>query len=228
MDFALHPNNKTHVKTMQTDTGTKDKVAQHWIDIVSKKASEMHKATPSLSAESIAANLRTWLFNQPGDKFNPLLSFPGKIMFFFSYQWLIYGTGLDPAKDTPIEILHTYLLGLIKYVWYQLHSSWNQEQQDLFVARLQSMDTGGLSVPPLQALYMMQYRNNLIGKHFKALSQTFAFCLAGIVSSPLLALVNSACELGAYLWMPKITDMTLHLVCCESCLFYIASMLIYL
>jgi hypothetical protein len=66
-----------------------------------------------------------------------------------------------------VEILHTILLGIVKYLWHNLHTSWSEAQQNLFVIRLQSSDIDGLTVPPIRASYMMQYRNGLIGKHFK-------------------------------------------------------------
>ena len=65
---------------MQTATGTKDKIAQHWIDILLKKSYEMKSSNPSQSSESIAEELREWLKSQLGNKMNPLLSIPSLIM----------------------------------------------------------------------------------------------------------------------------------------------------
>lgn len=56
-------------------------------------------------------------------------------------------SGLDPSQDTPVEILHTILLGIVKYVWYMLHSNWSEAEQNLFTIQLQSTDIDGLSVP---------------------------------------------------------------------------------
>ena len=65
---------------MQTATGTKDKIAQHWINILLKKSHEMKSSNPSQSSESIAEELHEWLKSQLGDKMNLLLSIPGLIM----------------------------------------------------------------------------------------------------------------------------------------------------
>ena len=65
------------VADMQTATGVKDKVAQHWINILLKKSKELKSQNPSRTAQDIAAELRQWLGEQPGDKINPLLSISG-------------------------------------------------------------------------------------------------------------------------------------------------------
>ncbi|KAJ7509364.1 hypothetical protein B0H11DRAFT_1901490 [Mycena galericulata] len=176
---------------LQTATGVKDKVAQYWIDILLQKAREMKANDSGRTADSIAAELKAWLLDQPGDKVNPLLDI----------------SGLDPNRDTPVEILHTILLGIIKYVWYILHSGWSEAQRDLFVIRLQSTDIDGLTVPPIRSAYMMQYRNGLIGKHFKTLMQTMVFHMHDLVSPELFTLVKSVSALGAMLWVHEIDDM---------------------
>jgi hypothetical protein len=59
----------------------------------------------------------------------------------------------------------------------------------------------------------MQYRNNLIGKNFKALMQTMVFHLDGIATPKQFELVRAVGELGALLWVPEIEDMKSYLVC---------------
>lgn len=119
---------------------------------------------------------------------------------------------LDPHRDTPIELLHTWLLGVVKYVWHDLHSSWSEKQQNIFALRLQDTNTDGLVIPPIRAAYMMQYRNGLIGKHFKTLCQTMASKVYGLVSPAQLTLVRAMGELSPMLWMTEIDDMDQHIV----------------
>jgi hypothetical protein len=121
-------------------------------------------------------------------------------------------TGLDPSQDTPVEILHTVLLGIVKYVWHNLHTSWKEADQNLFVIRLQSTNIDGLSIPSIRAPYMMQYRNGLIGKHFKTLMQTMIFHLHGLVTPEQFTLVKAVGFFGALLWVPEIEDMESYLV----------------
>ncbi|TRM55333.1 hypothetical protein BD626DRAFT_444655 [Schizophyllum amplum] len=184
------------VKQMQTASGTKDKVTQHWIGLLLSKASDMKKADPQRSPDDIVTELRVWLDGQPGDKMNPLLDI----------------AGLDPSQDTPVEILHTILLGVMKYAWYILHTSWTEQERQLFTIRLQSTDIDGLSIAPIRAGYMMQYRNNLIGKDFKALMQTVPFHLHDISEQSdkhpeRFTLLKAIGELGAMLWAHTIDNM---------------------
>ncbi|KAJ6600335.1 hypothetical protein DFH09DRAFT_1497797 [Mycena vulgaris] len=190
IDLAMY-GVESPIKKLQTATGVKDKVAQYWIEILLEKARKMKADDPSKSVDDIAEELRIWLAAQPGDKLNPLLDI----------------AGLDPNKDTPVEILHTILLGIIKYVWHMLHTSWTTPEQDLFVIRLQSTDLDGLTVPPLRAAYMMQYKNGLIGKHFKTLMQTMVFHVHGLVSDEMFTLVKAVCALSSVLWVHEIDDM---------------------
>ena len=76
LDLACHGVARP-IATEQTLTGVKDKIAQHWIDILPQKSREMKHNQPGRTAESIANELREWLKDQPGDKMNPLLSIEG-------------------------------------------------------------------------------------------------------------------------------------------------------
>lgn len=93
-----------------------------------------------------------------------------------------------------------------------LHTSWSDAERDLFTIRVQSTDIDGLKVPPIRSAYMMQYRNALIGKHFKTLMQTMPFHVHDLVTPAQFALVKSVAELGALLWVSEIEDMSQYLV----------------
>ncbi|THU93011.1 hypothetical protein K435DRAFT_671003 [Dendrothele bispora CBS 962.96] len=185
----------SHVKAIQTETGVKDKVTEYWIEVLLKRANQILRDNPSKSRQELSVELTEWLELQPGDKMSPLLSV----------------AGLDPTKDTPVEILHTILLGIVKYVWHMFHSKLSEEEQRVFTARLQSTDTDGLTIPALRAAYIMQYRNGLIGKHFKALMQTMAFHVHDLVTPDEFEIIKAVGELGAMLWVPKIIDMNEYL-----------------
>ncbi|THV03142.1 hypothetical protein K435DRAFT_652024 [Dendrothele bispora CBS 962.96] len=188
--------NQKRVKELQTLTGTKDTVTEHWIGILLKRADEILEANPGKDETELVEELTTWLDLQPGDKMNPLLDI----------------SGLDPTKDTPVEILHTILLGIVKYTWLLFHKTLvSPEQQELFVQRLQSTNDDGLTIPPISAAYMMQYRNALIGKHFKTLMQTMVFHIHDFTTPAEFEVIKAVGELGAQLWVPSIENMPQYL-----------------
>ncbi|KAI0069604.1 hypothetical protein K474DRAFT_1750865, partial [Panus rudis PR-1116 ss-1] len=126
------------VNTLQAQTGVKDKIAQHWISILVPKARELQaqriRNTHTCDArlrndhipaevkqtirheltESIQCELFAWLIQQPPASFNalppssPLRNTlrPGD-----HYNPLLGQRSLNVHRDTPGEILHTYLLG---------------------------------------------------------------------------------------------------------------------
>ncbi|KAJ7827202.1 hypothetical protein B0H13DRAFT_1454906, partial [Mycena leptocephala] len=69
-------------------------------------------------------------------------------------------------------------------VWHETTKAWNDVQGELFAARLQSASFDGLNMSPLHASYMVQYKNSLIGKHFKDLQQLAVFQLDETLCSP--------------------------------------------
>jgi hypothetical protein len=174
----------------------------------------MKSRNPGRSSESIAEELQEWLKSEPGEKMNPLLSIPGMLCssVYLTTHHCISESGLDPTQDTPVEILHTILLGIVKYVWHIINTRWSDNDRATFAVRLQSTDLNGLTVPPLRAGYMIQYRNGLIGKHFKTLMQTMAFHVHGLVTDEEFALIRAVGDLGALLWVHEIDDMDKYLV----------------
>lgn len=67
----------TKVEALQTATGTKDKIAQYWIDLLIAKHKQIKSERPDLSSEKIVEELKEWYDAQPGDNINPLLLLEG-------------------------------------------------------------------------------------------------------------------------------------------------------
>ncbi|KAJ7055231.1 hypothetical protein C8F01DRAFT_1063097 [Mycena amicta] len=184
--------NASAIEQEQKTTGTKDKLTQYWIERVLAHVESLRAANPRRSKADIANEAWQWLQEQAGDKMNPLLDIPG----------------LDPARDTPVEILHTILLGVIKYVWHHLHTNqWSDSDRRLLAIRLQSTDISSMKIPPVRGAYMMQYRNNLIGKHYKTIMQSLAFHVHDICTPEQIQLIKASADLGARVWVSVIDDM---------------------
>lgn len=128
--------------------------------------------------------------------------------------------GLDAPRDTPTEILHTVLLGIVKYFWAQTYFVIHQAKKSaLFRARLNAINADGLNIPKIQGDYMCQYRGGLIGKHFKAIAQIMSFAVIDLVSDDVRKGWLLIGELVVLLWYTSIADLEPYLVCADACLF---------
>lgn len=144
------------------------------------------------------------------------------IILYYVVDW--HNKGLDPHADTPCEILHTVLLGIDKYVWYETSHKWKKNEDGIFAARLQTSSLDGLSITSVRAQYMLQYKNSLVGRHFKALQQLTIFHITPELFKEkgnhinhhkyekLMAIWRATGELGALLWFPEIQNMEEYLV----------------
>ncbi|KIJ42359.1 hypothetical protein M422DRAFT_254434 [Sphaerobolus stellatus SS14] len=206
----------TSVEEHQHESDVKDSTAQQWIELILYCAGEIQKQhifnpetrDPRLSNCKIKGEVRKqivkeiklkiqyemhkWLLTQPPEEYAklPLNSLTRKnILPGIHYNALLAQEELDVNQGTPVEILHTYLLGNTKYVWHSTNITWDVSQYQIFALRLQSTSTLGLGIPPIAGKYMLQYQNNLIGQHFKSLQQK----VTG--------------ELGALLWYHSIENM---------------------
>ena len=105
--------------------------------------------------------------------------------------------GLDIHRDTPVEILHSILLGIIKYIWRHSLSLWSDKTKTTFVLRLQSTDILGLSIPPIRAAYLTQYGRSLVGRQLKTVGQTAVFHLRDLVDTKVFNVWLAVSELTA-------------------------------
>ncbi|KAJ7849879.1 hypothetical protein B0H13DRAFT_1905987 [Mycena leptocephala] len=127
------------------------------------------------------------------------------------------------TKDAPIEIRHTILLGIIKYIWHITHTPWSAEQKQAYAHRLQSTSTDGLSIHPIRSAYIMQYAGSLIGRQLKTLAQTDVFHVRGLVTDDQFTAWKAAGELAALLWVPEIRNLAEYRVAVANVLDIVAT-----
>ncbi|KAH8991024.1 hypothetical protein EDB92DRAFT_1946218 [Lactarius akahatsu] len=115
---------------------------------------------------------------------------------------LIGMPGFNIHLDTPTEILHTVLLGVVKYFWAQTiwYLKSHSKSLSLFQTCLASASWKGLNAPSTNAKYICQYHNSLIRKHYKSLAQD------------ILHTWNIIGALMVLLWHTEIEDLERYLV----------------
>jgi hypothetical protein len=120
---------------------------------------------------------------------------------------------LDIHKDTPTEILHTILLGIVKYYWGQtVYILDKAHLLDLLRTRLASVEKDGLNSPSLVADYIVRYKGGLIGKHFKSLAQVMPYLIYDLVPQTVLDGWTVIGRLIVLLWHTSIEDTEAYLV----------------
>ncbi|KAL6300369.1 hypothetical protein BKA93DRAFT_740746, partial [Sparassis latifolia] len=101
-----------HVSDKQMATGIKDKLAQHAIERLLAQYQTMKKKHPEMTRDAIAHKLQRWV-----DKH-----------------------GFDPHENTPIELLHTILLGIVKYIRHMSHTGWKDAEKAIFAVLLRGSE----------------------------------------------------------------------------------------
>ncbi|KAH9009910.1 hypothetical protein EDB84DRAFT_1280183 [Lactarius hengduanensis] len=191
------------VDSLARSTGIKDAAVVPIIKYITAKGKALRNSTGSTSnteaPNEIQVKLREELDNllRKGG-INPLIGMPG----------------FNIHLDTPTEILHTVLLGVVKYYWAQ--TIWLLKNRSknlaLFQTRLASVDWNGLNAPSTDAEYICQYHGSLIGKHFKSLAQVMPFLIYGLVHEDVLHAWNIIGTLLVLLWHTEIEDIECYLV----------------
>ncbi|KAF8899970.1 hypothetical protein CPB85DRAFT_1228946, partial [Mucidula mucida] len=91
----------------QTASGIKDTYTQHWIQYLLGHFYEIKSSPQNTKSDAdIERELVQWTINNRDLIYNSFLT----------------TKGFDSTKDTPVEILHTILLGIVKYIWHGSHT----------------------------------------------------------------------------------------------------------
>ena len=146
---------------------------------------------------------------------NPLIEMPGTHLVHIRWSsQVVISAGFNMHNDTPTEILHTVLLGVVKYYWAQ--TIWYLKNRSkslpLFQTRLASVEWHGLNALSTDAAYICQYNGSLIGKHFKSLAQVMSFLVYDLVPEDVLCAWNIIGGLVVLLWHTDIEDIECYLV----------------
>ncbi|KAJ7848534.1 hypothetical protein B0H13DRAFT_1906711 [Mycena leptocephala] len=199
------------VDDMATDTGSKDKFFQHFLDklqaAASKLRDEQKERGPSGTGVSKAEEVKNLLHKlraeMPDNIFNPVLSIPD----------------FDAHRDTPVEILHVVLLGVVKYWWRDAVSRQNSKGKEELRARLSSMDVSGLNTPPIRGNTYVQYAGSLVGRDFRVILQVALVVLHGLIPQAHYDGWVALCRLAPLMFQPAIDHLPTYLETLEAAVF---------
>ena len=99
------------------------------------------------------------------------------------YNPFIHLMAFDGGQDAPIEILHVFLLGIVKYLWKDFMSHLKENQLRELVARWAAFNSEGLHIPPIQPRYMVVHYASLIGKEYRLVLQAAPFVLFPLMTN---------------------------------------------
>ncbi|KAI9354257.1 hypothetical protein DFJ73DRAFT_624150 [Zopfochytrium polystomum] len=121
------------------------------------------------------------------------------------------------SLDSPTEILHCLLLGVIKYAMRATIDDLSQPLEATLKNQIEGVDKTGLPKPP-NGHALIQYVKSLIGKDFRLFAQIAPFALQGIVNERTLALWESISQLTALVYVDQIDDMEVYISDLEASL----------
>ncbi|KAJ7640099.1 hypothetical protein DFH06DRAFT_1271580 [Mycena polygramma] len=193
------------VDDMATESGSKDKYFQHFLDklqaAASKLRDEQKDSGPGPSEAGVSKrqeikNLLQQLRDEmPDNLFNPVLSIDD----------------FDANSDTPVEILHVVLLGVVKYWWRDAVSRQNSKGKEELKARLSSVDVAGLNTPPIRGNTYVQYAGSLVGRDFRVILQVALVVLHGLIPQTHYDGWVALCKLAPLMFQPAIEDVPTYL-----------------
>ncbi|KII85794.1 hypothetical protein PLICRDRAFT_115102, partial [Plicaturopsis crispa FD-325 SS-3] len=195
------------VDTLATDSGAKDKYFQHYVDKLQNICNEVRdrqKHVPPRPGLSKAEELREHLAEVraalPDNLFNPVLRL----------------RDFDPHRDTPVEILHVILLGIVKYWWRDAVSRSTTAQKELLKTRLSDVNIAGLEISRPRGHTLVHYAGSLVGRDFRVILQVAPAVLHGIIPDVHYEAWLALCRLTPLVFQPVITNLPAYLEKLES------------
>ncbi|CDO70741.1 hypothetical protein BN946_scf184798.g56 [Trametes cinnabarina] len=176
------------VDHMATETGTKDKYLQHFLDKLQAKLT--HAVPPPTRAARLAEFMQQVRNQMPECLVNPVLKLDA----------------FEPNVDTPFEALHNVLLGVVKYWWRDACARQDQRGKATLIARLSSADVAGLGISPLRGHTLVHYAGSLVGRDFRVILQVAPSVLYGLLPQAAYEAWLALCRLAPLIFQPQITS----------------------
>jgi hypothetical protein len=127
-------------------------------------------------------------------------------------------SGFDGTKNAPVEILHVFLLGVVKYQFRNFMNSLKHPQKEELVGLWQSFNVDSLNIPSLKPVGLVRYSSSLVGKDFKVIVQAAPFLFFQFMDASKRNIWHALCHLAALVFQTHIADMDEYLAQLKICI----------
>ncbi|KAH9449893.1 hypothetical protein Pst134EA_026610 [Puccinia striiformis f. sp. tritici] len=120
--------------------------------------------------------------------------------------------GFDTVRDTPVEVLHVFLLGPVKYLFQDFMKGLDDGQKAELLALWISFNTDSLNIPSIRPTSMVQYSLSLVGKDFRIILQAAPFIFFQFMTPSQINIWSSLCHLGSLIFQTHIENMETYIL----------------
>ncbi|KAJ3899459.1 hypothetical protein F5879DRAFT_993759 [Lentinula edodes] len=192
-------NGKTQSKKIVTQTGVKDTFLESFSQQIVSFVAKIPENTSAPQKQRLVDNFVAENIPSDPNVFSPV--------------WRI--KGLDPHRDTPVEILHVILLGFVKYYWQDVIAHLSDPQKEILTNQLASVDVSSMGLAQLAGETLVKYARSLTGRDFRAIAQVAPFVLYDLISKEYYEAWLSLSALIPLVWQPVINHLDEYLVTLE-------------
>lgn len=119
--------------------------------------------------------------------------------------------GFNGHLHTPVEILHVYLLGIVKCMIRDAMDEMKSTSARSIIGRWAAFNTSGLDVPPVIPKTMYKHYKSLVGKELRLVVQAAPFVIFEDLPEKKRPMWISLCHLGSYIFETEIDNMPTYL-----------------
>ncbi|KAJ4481358.1 hypothetical protein C8R41DRAFT_922309 [Lentinula lateritia] len=196
-------NGKTQSKKIVTQTGVKDTFLESFSQQIVSFVAKIPGNTSTPQKQRLVDNFVAENIPSDPNVFSPKLRANN------------LSQGLDPHRDTPVEILHVILLGFVKYYWRDVIARLSDPQKEILTNRLASVDVSSMGLAQLAGETLVKYAQSLTGRDFRAIAQVAPFVLYDLIPKECYEAWLSLSALIPLVWQPVINHLDEYLVTLE-------------
>ncbi|OAV93399.1 hypothetical protein PTTG_09817, partial [Puccinia triticina 1-1 BBBD Race 1] len=161
-----------------------------------KKLKKKNKPIPAHLNAVIPQHIADLIKNDPNSLLNPYMELEG----------------FDGSRHTPVEILHLFLLGVVKYVFCDFMDHLKPDEKVDLIGLWRSFNTNSLNIPSLKPVGMVKYSSSLVGKDFRVIVQAAPFIFFQFMEEPTRNIWHALCHLAPLVFQTHIKNMEEYLI----------------